>query len=52
MKIMIVSDLAYPHIGGAESYVINLGSRLAKRGHEVYLLTSKIKESPMEEEYE
>lgn len=42
MKIMIVSDLAPPLIGGAENYVINLGSRLAKLGHDVHLITSKI----------
>ncbi len=42
MKIMIVSDLAPPIWGGAENYVVNLGSRLAKLGHEVHWLTSRI----------
>jgi len=42
MKIMIVSDLAPPVWGGAENYVVNLGSRLAELGHEVHWVTSKI----------
>ncbi|MEM5853145.1 MAG: glycosyltransferase family 4 protein [Candidatus Aenigmatarchaeota archaeon] len=42
MRIMICSDLAPPYIGGGESYVINLGSRLAKLGHEINWLTSKL----------
>jgi len=42
MKIMIVSDLAPPVLGGAESYVVNLGSRLSNLGHEVHWVTSKI----------
>ncbi|MEM5829243.1 MAG: glycosyltransferase family 4 protein [Candidatus Aenigmatarchaeota archaeon] len=42
MRIMICSDLAPPYIGGGESYVINLASRLVKLGHEVHWLTSKL----------
>jgi len=42
MKLLICSDLAPPYIGGGESYVINLGVRLVKRGHEVHWLTAKI----------
>ncbi|MBI2542858.1 MAG: glycosyltransferase family 4 protein [Candidatus Aenigmarchaeota archaeon] len=42
MKVMIVSDLAPPVWGGAENYVVNLGSGLVKLGHEVHWVTSKI----------
>jgi glycosyltransferase involved in cell wall biosynthesis len=42
MKIMISSDLAFPYLGGGESYVLNLASMLIKQGHEVHWLTSKI----------
>ncbi len=42
MKIMIISDLAPPVWGGAENYVLNLGSRLVKEGHDVHWLTAKI----------
>lgn len=52
MKIMIVSDLAPPYIGGGESYVIHLGSGLSKLGHEVYWLTSKIHDSKPYEIYQ
>lgn len=49
MKIMIMSDLAPPYMGGAESYVIGLGVHLTKLGHEVHWLTSRI---PGTREYE
>lgn len=49
MKIMIMSDLAPPYMGGGESYVIQLGTYLTKLGHEVHWLTSKI---PGTKEYE
>lgn len=46
MKIMIVSDLASPVWGGAENYVVNLGSRLSELDHEVHWITSKISNTP------
>jgi glycosyltransferase involved in cell wall biosynthesis len=52
MKIMISSDLAYPIIGGGESYIINLGSRLVELGHEVHWLTSKIPNTKPHEIFE
>jgi glycosyltransferase involved in cell wall biosynthesis len=42
LKILIISDVAPPMIGGGESYVINVGSVLANLGHEVHWLTAKI----------
>lgn len=49
MKILIISDLAPPYMGGGETYVIQLGTHLTKLGHEVHWLTSRI---PGTEEYE
>lgn len=42
MKVLIISDLAPPVMGGIESYVINLSKGLIKKGHEVHWLTSKL----------
>jgi glycosyltransferase involved in cell wall biosynthesis len=52
LKLLISSDLAPPYIGGGESYVINLASRLVKIGHEVHWLTSKIPGTKSNEIYE
>jgi 1,2-diacylglycerol 3-alpha-glucosyltransferase len=49
---MICSDLAPPYIGGGESYVINLGSRLAKLGHDVHWLTAKLPNTKSYEIYQ
>jgi glycosyltransferase involved in cell wall biosynthesis len=49
MKLLIISDLAPPYMGGGESYVIQLGTHLTKMGHEVHWLTSRI---PNTKEYE
>ena len=43
MRIGIISDLYYPHLGGGEFYLINIEKQLIKQGHEVVHLTSKIK---------
>lgn len=52
MKIMICSDLAPPYIGGGESYIINLGSRLADMGHEVHWITTKLPNTSSDEIYQ
>ncbi len=52
MKIMIMSDLAPPYMGGGESYVIQLGTHLTKLGHEVHWLTSKIPKTKWYENYQ
>lgn len=52
MRIMICSDLAPPYIGGGESYVINLGTRLVKLGHEVHWLTAKLPNTKSYENYQ
>ena len=42
MRIAIVSDLAHPHKGGGEVYVMQLSKKLVSLGHEVHWLTSRI----------
>lgn len=41
-SICIVSSQYLPHVGGVENYVDNLSRELAKRGHQVTILTSHI----------
>jgi glycosyltransferase involved in cell wall biosynthesis len=52
MKIAIISDLYYPHLGGGEFYLVNLDRELLKKGHEVIHLTSKIKGTKDKENFE
>jgi glycosyltransferase involved in cell wall biosynthesis len=42
MKIIQVAPYFYPHIGGVESYVMDLSIELKKRGHEVTVVTAKL----------
>lgn len=51
MKILIVSDLAPPVVGGIENYIINLSKGFIKRGHEVHWLTSRLPGTKTEEDY-
>jgi glycosyltransferase involved in cell wall biosynthesis len=41
MKVLIVTPYFYPHIGGVESYVMNIAIDLKARGWEVVIVTSK-----------
>lgn len=49
MKILILSDLAPPYMGGGETYVTKLSTGLVKEGHEVHWLTSRIPNTSAEE---
>lgn len=49
---MIASDLAYPYVGGGESYVIQLSQALIAAGHEVHWLSSKIPNTNSYENYQ
>ncbi len=49
---MIASDLAYPYVGGGESYVIQLSQALIDAGHEVHWLSSKIPDTKEYEKYQ
>ncbi len=51
MKILIMSDLAPPYMGGGETYVTQLGTNLTKMGHEVHWLTSRIPNTEEGENY-
>ena len=42
MKILMVHSFFYPHVGGSETYVLELSKRLVQRGHQVLVVTSKL----------
>src|SRR5574341_1200683 len=52
MKILMISDLAPPSLGGGETYVTELGAHLTKLGHEVHWLTSRIPNTRQSEVYQ
>jgi glycosyltransferase involved in cell wall biosynthesis len=41
MKILFFARLFYPHIGGVEKHVIEIGKRLAREGHSVIVVTEQ-----------
>lgn len=43
MRIVQVSPWFHPHLGGVESHVYSISAELARRGHEVEILTSRHK---------
>ncbi|RLF49722.1 MAG: hypothetical protein DRN20_01380 [Thermoplasmata archaeon] len=43
MIIAQVCPYFYPHVGGVESYVQALSMELAKRGHEIHIITSRLR---------
>lgn len=49
MKILQVHSFFYPHIGGSETYVLELSKRLIQRGHRVMVITSKLPGTPERE---
>src|SRR3990172_694460 len=51
MKITVSTDLAPPYVGGGESYVINVASRMAQLGNDVHWITSRIPGAAKEEDY-
>lgn len=52
MRVALVSPWFYPHVGGVESHVRNLAAELARRGHEVTVLTSNYAKLPEREAME
>ena len=42
MKILQVHSFFYPHVGGSETYVLELSKRLVHHGHQVLVVTSKL----------
>ncbi|MBI4214470.1 glycosyltransferase family 4 protein [archaeon] len=49
MRILHVNPFFYPYIGGTENYIYDLSTRLVKRGHDVTVLTAKLKGTKEEE---
>lgn len=50
MKIAMLTELFHPHIAGCERRFLELGKRLAKRGHEVHVFTIRFKKDLPKEE--
>ena len=44
MKILICSDSYYPSVGGIQIVLQQIAERLVKRGHQITVATSKLKE--------
>ena len=45
MKVVFFARLFYPHIGGVEKHVLEIGKRLVKKGHEVTVITEQLEEA-------
>jgi glycosyltransferase involved in cell wall biosynthesis len=52
MRIGLVAPWFHPHVGGVETHVRSLAAELARRGHEVTVLTSNYAKLPAEETME
>lgn len=42
MTILFFARLFYPHIGGVETHMLEVGDRLRKKGHKIILVTEKL----------
>ena len=42
MKVLFVSGIYYPHIGGISEHIYNLANQFEKHGHYVSILTANI----------
>jgi len=49
MRVALVAPWFHPHVGGVETHVRSLAVELARRGHEVTVLTSNYAKLPAEE---
>ena len=48
-RVAHVAPYLHPHVGGVESHVESVGAELARRGHEVTVVTSALAGAPPEE---
>ncbi|MEW6295862.1 MAG: glycosyltransferase family 4 protein [Candidatus Diapherotrites archaeon] len=48
-RVCMLDPLFYPYMGGTEKVVFHVGKRLAARGHEIQVLTSRIPNTKKEE---
>lgn len=46
MRIAMVAPYLHPHVGGVESHVETLSAELARRGHDITVLTSQLPGTP------
>jgi len=49
MKIAQLSPYFYPHLGGVESHVLELSKKLIDRGHEVFVVTTRLEDTEEED---
>ena len=49
MKILFLSRLFYPHIGGVEKHVMEISRLLVEKGHQVSVVTEELKKLPEHE---
>lgn len=49
MRIVQVCPYFHPHVGGVESHVMSLSEELISRGHEVHVVTAKLKGTKVKE---
>lgn len=52
MKVIFLSRLFYPHIGGVERHVMEISKGLVKRGYEVVIITEQLKDTCLVEQIE
>ncbi len=52
MRIGLVAPWFHPHVGGVETHVRSMAAELARRGHEVTVLTSNYAKLPPEETFD
>lgn len=52
MNIIFFSRLFYPHIGGVEKHVLELGKRLVKKGYKVTVITENYQLLPLSDNIE
>ncbi|HWG90154.1 MAG TPA: glycosyltransferase family 4 protein [Candidatus Thermoplasmatota archaeon] len=50
MRIAQVAPYYHPHLGGVESHVETISEELARRGHDVHVVTSHLEDTPLQEE--
>ena len=51
MKILFVSEFFYPKIGGGEKWTEDVACALAERGHDVFIVTSRLPHTKELEKY-
>ena len=45
MKIIFLTRLFYPHIGGVEKHILFISKKLIKKGHQITIITEKYKDN-------